>query len=194
MIEWITAWPTWEMIRIFGVISFVLLSLGVCIGIMSSIPVWKGRAKLAIYKLHMAATIVGTGIGLLHGAVTVIDKYVPYSWYEVLVPFTAEYEPLLSGLGTLAAYGMLVVIFTTDIRGRLGKKAWRTIHMLSYPLWIMTLVHGFYLGSDSGSHRIRFLYMFSIVSVLSVTMLRLLIHQTSHKTEMKQRRAIRRQD
>ncbi|WP_409343183.1 hypothetical protein [Paenibacillus sp. MBLB4367] len=193
MIEWMTALSTWDSIRAFGVISYVLFSFAVCVGIMCGIPVWNEPAKRSLLCVHRGASAAGAAIGLLYGAAAAAGGS-PSSWEEALIPFAAKNEPFVTGLGMLASYGMIVILFSTDIRGKMGKRAWRTAHLLPYPIWVMTLVHGFSAVADSGSHHIRFLYMFSAVSVLSVTMLRLSIHPASHKTVTKQRRSIRRQD
>ncbi|WP_409343186.1 ferric reductase-like transmembrane domain-containing protein [Paenibacillus sp. MBLB4367] len=185
MTDWIVGWPTWEMIRTLGITSYVLLCIGICLGIAHSMPIFRGKTRANLYRLHTGATIGGTVIGLLHGAVTVIDAYLPYSWSGVLIPFAAGNRPFLSGLGTLAAYGLLIVIFTSDIRSKLGRRTWRLIHMLSYPIWIMALLHGLLLGSDSGTAPIRVLYIVSAGAILSVTLLRIFMRPAGQASALR---------
>jgi methionine sulfoxide reductase heme-binding subunit len=177
MIAMITNLPIWYMIRSLGIVSYLVLTVGICLGIMYSMPLWKGRRKLTLYKIHSIVVISGTAIGMLHGMITVIDTYLPYSWLEVLIPFNAVHAPGLTGLGTLSAYGLLLVIFTTDIRHKLGKKLWRMIHLLSYPIFGMAFIHGYFMGTDTGMLWVRWMYILSIVAVVSITGLRFLIRQ-----------------
>src|SRR5665647_3698104 len=181
MIEFITALPIWQIIRWLGMVSYILLTLGICLGMAYGLPVWTGKQKGNLYKLHNFATIAGTGIGLLHGMITVIDQYTPYNWSEVLIPFTALHAPFLTGLGTLVTYGMLLIIFTTDIRHKLKRKVWLLIHISAYPIFIMAFVHGFFQGTDSGSIGIRWIYFISIALVISMTAIRMTISPIPRK-------------
>jgi sulfoxide reductase heme-binding subunit YedZ len=164
--------PTWQIIRSTGVMAYLFLTLGMCLGILYSFPIWKGKTKANLYKWHTVGTISGTAIGLLHGITTVIDTYVPFSWKEVLIPFAARTDPFWYGLGTLTLYGMLFVILTTDLRNKIGKKIWLTLHMLSYPVFVMSLLHGCFAGSDSAKPGIRFMYVMSVILILSLTIMR----------------------
>jgi sulfoxide reductase heme-binding subunit YedZ len=172
MISSILHLPLWQIIRSTGVIAYLFLTLGMCLGILYSFPIWKGKTKANLYKWHTVGTISGTAVGLLHGITTVIDTYVPFSWQEVLIPFAARTDPVWNGLGTLAGYGMLFVILTTDLRNKIGKKVWLTLHMLSYPVFVMSLLHGYFAGSDSAQPGIRFMYVMSIILILSLTIMR----------------------
>ncbi|MCS7461585.1 ferric reductase-like transmembrane domain-containing protein [Paenibacillus doosanensis] len=174
MAEWIAAWPSWQIIRTLGVIAYMLLAAGICLGIAYSFPIWSGKRKAALYKLHMYVTSTAMILGLLHGSITVIDAYAPFQWREVLVPFTARSSPMLTGIGSLSEYGLLLVIFTSDFRHKLKKKLWRWIHLLSYPIFVMSFVHGYFLGTDTASTGIRWMYLLTIMAVIAVTLTRFL--------------------
>jgi methionine sulfoxide reductase heme-binding subunit len=167
--------PTWPIIRILGLVAYTLLAAGICLGIAYSLPLKMGKRKALLYKMHTFCTISGTALGLLHGAFTVIDTYMPFSWRELLVPFTAEHAPILNGIGTLAGYAMLIVIFTSDIRNKLKKRVWHLIHLLSYPIFVMTSIHGYFLGTDTKELGIRWLYLIAVLAVLAMTAVRMLI-------------------
>lgn len=182
MTEFMVHLPTWVMIRTLGIASYALLAIGVILGILYGFPFWKGKTKANLYQVHSTATVTGTAVGLLHGVITVIDTYMPFDWSEVLVPFTAQHSPFLNGLGTLAGYGMLLVIFTTDIRHKLKKKVWLLFHLLAYPILIMSWIHGLFLGTDSSSLAVRWMYVGTLMIVLLLTVLRILLPASHGKT------------
>lgn len=190
MIDWFVKWPTWEIIRSLGIASYLLIGIGICLGILYSWPNQRPASKLLRYRLHSAFTIGGTAVGLLHGVVTVIDAYMPFAWREVLVPFSAARHPALNGLGTLAAYGSLVLIFTTDIRNKLRKKLWRVIHLLSYPIFAMAFVHGYFLGTDTDNAVMRTTYFASLLAVLGLTAARGMARKTPSPKKPASSRAI----
>ncbi|SEO51101.1 ferric reductase-like transmembrane domain-containing protein [Paenibacillus sp. OV219] len=181
MISYIVDLPTWPIIRTLGIASYVMLTLGICLGILYSFPQWSRESKADIYKLHSFLTISGTVVGLLHGVFTVIDTYMPFSWRELLVPFTARNHPVLNGLGILAAYGMLIVILTTDLRNKLKKKLWFLIHLSSYPIFVMAFIHGYFLGTDTQLPVIRLGYIVTAATVLLLTIARAFIRRFSPK-------------
>lgn len=172
MIDWLVDLPTWGIIRSLGIVSYLMLGLGICFGILYSWPNQLPKNKLRRYKLHTFFTVGGTAVGLLHGAVTVVDAYMPFAWREVLVPFQAARHPVLNGLGTLAGYGSLMLIFTSDIRNKLRKKLWRAIHLFSYPIFAMAFVHGFFLGTDTANDGMKATYFASLLAVLGLTVAR----------------------
>jgi DMSO/TMAO reductase YedYZ heme-binding membrane subunit len=67
---------------------------------------------------------------------------------------------------------MLFVILTTDLRNKLKRKVWLAVHMLSYPIFAMTSIHGFFMGTDSGLPGIRMMYLAAVLLVLGLTALR----------------------
>ncbi|MBB3110710.1 DMSO/TMAO reductase YedYZ heme-binding membrane subunit [Paenibacillus phyllosphaerae] len=193
MIAAILELPLWQAMRTMGMISFLAITAGVCLGIIYSMPVWSGAVKKKLYKIHSTLTIGGAAIGMLHGMISVIDTYTPFTWSEVLIPFTADYHPVLSGLGTLSGYLLLIVILTTDLRGKLGRKLWMTLHLLAYPAFIMSLVHGFFLGTDSSNPYIQWIYAVALSAVLLTTLVRATIRSLAAGKNEPPRAAVRKE-
>ncbi|MET3292912.1 UNVERIFIED_CONTAM: sulfoxide reductase heme-binding subunit YedZ [Brevibacillus sp. OAP136] len=175
MVEIITNLPVWQSIRILGITAYILLFFGVSLGMLYSMPIWKGKAKATLYKVHSYATITGTFSAILHAMLLIVDTYMPFSWKEVLVPFAAENDPLWNGLGSLALYGTLVIILTTDLRTKLNKTLWRIIHIGSYPTFVMAMIHGIEVGSDSQSPLMYLLYVSTFGILLVLLIVRMVI-------------------
>ncbi|KQL43518.1 ferric reductase [Brevibacillus choshinensis] len=165
MTEWVLHFPTWELIRFFGLLSYFMLFTGVGLGICYSMPGWAPKTKGRLYKIHSAASVSGMFLGVFHAMLLVIDTYMPFSWGELLFPFTASHSPLLNGLGTITAYGMVAIILTTDLRNKLNKKVWRAVHLCSYPTFVMALIHGMGVGTDTREGWIILFYVFTFTAV-----------------------------
>ncbi|MGG4144687.1 ferric reductase-like transmembrane domain-containing protein [Paenibacillus algorifonticola] len=158
MTEWILSWPTWQMTRVLGIGSYLMLFVGMSLGMLYSYPFVKGPSKARVYNWHIRFTNGGTLLALLHMAVLVIDTYTPFTWGELLIPFTAHEHPVIYGIGTLALYGMLVLILTSDLRPKLKRKVWLAIHMLAYPIYLLALFHGILAGTDTQLGLVQFMY------------------------------------
>ena len=107
---------------------------------------------------HRSAAIVTIAMLALHVTLLVLDRYVDVSLPGVLVPFTAGYRAFAVGLGSLAAYGLLVVALTGATRGRLaasarGARRWRAIHVSAYAVWVLAMGHGLLAGTDTDTGR-----------------------------------------
>lgn len=178
MAQWILNLPLWQSIRFLGIVSYLLLAAGIGFGILYSFPGLRPNTKVNLYDLHTFTTNTGMILGFLHGVITVIDPFMPFGWSEVLIPFTAQHSPFLNGLGTLAAYGLLILIFTSDFRHKLSKKVWRAIHLLSYPTFIMAFIHGYFLGTDTSIPGIHWMYILSLGAILFLTVIRFLNQPT----------------
>ncbi|MEK4366826.1 ferric reductase-like transmembrane domain-containing protein [Paenibacillus sp. FSL R5-0473] len=173
MAQWIVDYlPTWNIIRISGIAAYVLLFAGVFLGIAQGMGMAKGKPKAAMFKWHTRTTWLAFGLGLVHALTLYIDHYSPFTWGELLIPFTASVHPIGSGLGTLAFYGLVIVLLSSDLRNKLGRKWWFMFHMLSYPVFIGLLVHGMVTGTDSGNIIMRMIYVFTGLSILGITVLR----------------------
>ncbi|WP_433746412.1 ferric reductase-like transmembrane domain-containing protein [Falsibacillus pallidus] len=155
----------WIFIRITGLTAYVLLTLSVLAGIFRHIP----RKKGPIIEFHQVIgqiALLGTGV---HAYLLFYDHYQPYSLKDVLVPFLSQNDPVLTGIGTLSMYLLLVVIITSDFMKAVGRKTWKKIHYLVFPLWLMALIHGFFLGTESGTIWAKSLYGGSLLIVFGAT-------------------------
>ena len=141
--------PTvWYFARSAGVVAYLLLSAAVVAGTFMS-----GRATLtwprfAVEELHRFLAIL-TGIFIvLHGASLLLDRVVPISLAQELVPFTSHYRPLAVGLGATTAELLAAVGLTNLFRQELPRRFWRRVHYLTIPAWILATLHGLLAGSD----------------------------------------------
>ena len=93
-------------------------------------------------------------IGLLvaHIAVTVLDGFVDISLAGALLPFPADYEPVWTGLGTVAAL-LLVTAAVTAAPAASCRPLWRRTHFLTHLAWPVAVVHGSGVGTDARRRR-----------------------------------------
>ncbi|MCO7127188.1 hypothetical protein NIE88_15570 [Sporolactobacillus shoreicorticis] len=171
--------PTWLIVRVLGISAYLLLFCGICLGIIAGMPIWRGRKKGRdlLLSIHFFFNTTGVFVAMLHPLLLVIDPYVPFSWMQLLVPFTAPREPFLYGLGTLTLYGLLFVLLTTDLKKKMPTRLWHSFHLIAYLLFLLTLTHGIMGGTDSSNLLIFAMYVITFVSVLVLLIMQ--IHMVS---------------
>ncbi|WP_020141550.1 ferric reductase-like transmembrane domain-containing protein [Terracoccus sp. 273MFTsu3.1] len=139
----------WYVSRATGVVSIVLLTVVVVLGLVTSgrrRPT--GELATIVMALHRWLSL-GTSVFLLaHIATAVAETYVSIDLVSAVLPFTSGYEALWVGLGSLAVDLLLAVGVTSALRQRIAERTWRRVHVLSYALWPMAIVHGLALGTS----------------------------------------------
>ncbi|HEX9018333.1 MAG TPA: hypothetical protein VF806_04070, partial [Anaerolineaceae bacterium] len=85
---------------------------------------------------------------------------------QILFPFLSTYRPLWVGIGVLSLYIVVLVTVTFYMRGRIGMKAFRTIHILSLLGYLGGAVHGLYSGTDSPLPTVEGMYALTFLVVV----------------------------
>jgi sulfoxide reductase heme-binding subunit YedZ len=143
--------PTiWYVARASGIVAYLLLSGSVVVGTLMSARARFTWPKFAVEGLHRFLTILTAIFVVLHGSALLLDRVVPISLAQVLVPLSAPYRPLAVGLGTAAAELMAAVGLTNMVRARLPRRLWRRVHYLTIAVWVFASLHALLAGSDRG--------------------------------------------
>ena len=141
----------WDVTRASANIALVIMLLTILWGVLLATRVLKPIDRPAwLRDLHTwlgGLTIVFTGI---HIITLVLDSYVKFSWLDVLVPFSSEWKPIPVALGIVSFYLLLAVQLTSLMMKKLSRATWRKIHMLSYLLYAIAVVHAITAGTDVG--------------------------------------------
>jgi DMSO/TMAO reductase YedYZ heme-binding membrane subunit len=145
----VNAKPFWYATRGAGFVSLILLTLSVLLGI-TEFARWQSRRwpRFVISGLHKNVSLLAVIFLGVHIATAVADGFASIRWVDAVVPFASSYRPVWLGLGALSFDIMLALIATSLVRVRLGYRAWRAVHWLSYLCWPIALLHGVGTGSD----------------------------------------------
>ncbi|WP_035324125.1 ferric reductase-like transmembrane domain-containing protein [Peribacillus kribbensis] len=172
---------TWFFIRVTGLTAYLLLTISLTAGMFLHLPKKKGNLLVFHQILGQVALLL---IGV-HAYLLVFDHYQPYSLKAILIPFASGEDRVMSGIGIIAMYLLLIVIITSDFMKKVGKSLWKKLHYLVFPAWILSAVHGLFLGSDSGAYWGKILY----AGTTAVVVLGFMYLITSSSKKKKQRQA-----
>lgn len=166
----------WYLSRSSAFVAYGLLWLAMVFGLLITNKLsrlWPGGP--AAFDLHQHASLLGLAVALFHGLILLGDRYIAASAAQVLIPFAySGHAPLWVGLGQLALYLLALVGLSFYVRPWIGRRAWRLIHLLSFALFGLALLHGALSGSDSGRPWVKSLYWLTGGSVLFLLCYRLL--------------------
>jgi sulfoxide reductase heme-binding subunit YedZ len=142
----------WYTTRGAGVISLVLLSAVVCLGLLTRLRVrgegWPGFLTAAV---HQDLALVALFFLGLHIVTAVVDPFTSLGIVAATVPFGSSYRTVGLGLGTLSFELGLAVGLTSLARRVIGARLWRAVHWLAYACWPLAVFHAVGTGTDGHS-------------------------------------------
>ena len=90
----------WYAARSAGIVAYLLLSGSVVlVGVSMSSKRKLQWPRFAVEEVHRFLSLLTGVFIVLHGGSLLLDRVVPFSLAQVLVPFTSSYRPLTVGLG-----------------------------------------------------------------------------------------------
>lgn len=144
----------WYVARAGGIVALILASASVIWGLLlSSGYLNRNPTKKWLLSLHSwlgGMTVIFTAVHVLG---LWLDSFIQYSIADLFVPFASSKDPGRWPIawGVIATYLLLAVQGTSMIMKRLPRKWWRAIHMSSYAVFVMGMVHGAQAGTDSSN-------------------------------------------
>lgn len=141
----------WYLGRGSGVVSLVLLTLVVALGIAtrSGRPL-PGLPAFAVAAVHRSASLLAVAFLGVHVVSLLFDPYAQLRLVDLVLPFAGSYRPFWLGLGTLGLDLIVALVLTSLLRHRIGIRTWRAIHWTAYASWPVALVHALGTGTDAG--------------------------------------------
>jgi len=142
----------WLAARATGIVTFLLLTFQICLGLILSHPTNKSTWKLSkrIYPWHEHLWVFVMAFLLVHIVSIVLDPYAKVTVAGALIPGLSEYRSSPVALGTMALYAFLLTAITARYTKLLPAGVWLTIHRLSLFVFVLVWLHAVLAGSDSG--------------------------------------------
>lgn len=141
---------TWDASRAAGFVAYLLLWLAVTSGAALHLRYRVILSMGWLLELHRGASALGLSLTVAHVLALLVDTE-RFRVVDAFVPFTTDYRPFDVGLGTLAAWLVVVVLASTAATPALSRAAWKRLHFLSYPAYALALWHGVSAGTDSSA-------------------------------------------
>ena len=166
---------SWDASRLLAFLSYGALAASVIYGLLLSTKLLDAIAHRPItFTLHQDLASVGLGLAAIHGALLGLDTTVPTSIGQLLVPFATSYRPLWVGFGQVSLYLMAAVVASFYVRKRIGQRAWRMLHYLTFLSFAGATAHGLLSGTDTSSWG-RWVYLTATVPVVFLFVYRIVL-------------------
>jgi methionine sulfoxide reductase heme-binding subunit len=157
----------WAFGRVSGIVALLLLTLSVLLGITtrSGRPL-PGLPRFSIALVHRNVALLASVFLVFHVGSLLVDSYARLNPVDILVPFLGSFKPIWQGLGTVAVDLLIAVIVTSLLRRRLGVRAFKVVHWLTYAMWPVALLHAVGNGTNGMSGWFLLLAATSSIAIL----------------------------
>jgi predicted ferric reductase len=166
----------WYATRLVAWLSYLAIAASVVYGLLLSTKILDAIAHRPIsFTLHQDLGSIGLGLAGVHAMLLTLDRSVPYSLSDVLVPFAGPYRPLWVGLGQISLYLTLIVVASFYVRRRIGQRAWRMLHGVTFLAFAGAAAHGVMSGTDTATAWAWWAYAVPIALVVFLTAYRVVL-------------------
>ena len=142
----------WYVARAGGIVAMILVAASVLWGLLLSSKYLAGGPKpkglLNVHRFLGGFSVVFT---VMHVAGLYLDSYVEFSLIDIVVPFASSWRPVTVAAGVVTAWLLLAVQATAILMRHLPRRLWKWIHLTSYVLLPLGMLHGILAGSDVGT-------------------------------------------
>jgi len=180
----------WFATRSAGLLTWFAATGSVGVGLLMSTRALGRKPTipwlLDVHRFLSAAAMVFLGI---HLATLWADDFIDFGLAELFVPGRAQVgglSGLALALGVIAAWLMIIVEASSLIKDHLPNRLWHTVHLTSFGVVILGLVHGIEVGSDSENRLLigAAVSMLTAVLVLSATRVSRVLSDRKYRYEL----------
>jgi methionine sulfoxide reductase heme-binding subunit len=164
----------WYLTRALATAAYLMLTIAVLLGMLRSVA-RQSRERLSwiIDELHQVLSTLALVLVLGHLWTLLVDPFLPFTLSNLLLPLGEPYNPLPVRFGVLAFYGMVLLLLSSWIRRWIPYGIWRSIHYLSFLMFVLATAHGLLAGSDASEPWARAVYAGAAASVLFMSLMRI---------------------
>jgi predicted ferric reductase len=159
----------WFVSRSSGLLAYGVITVSVMWGLVQSGALMRRVIPPALaLGLHNFLSWLGLALSGLHALILLGDHYINFTLAQLLIPFSATYEPVWTGLGTIALYLIVLLILSFYARPYLGQKTFRAFHYTSFVAFFLVTLHSLGAGSDTGLMTPFYIVCLSMVVVMTL--------------------------
>lgn len=176
----------WQWSRVLGVVAYLLFWLSVMTGLMigsKNANTWFARGTALDWHQFFSSSAIITAV--LHAMILYFDGYLSPSMGELLIPFGISgldtTKRIFAGIGQLALYLSIIITLGHHAKTLIRPELWRYIHATALLAYAGIVAHGLFVGSDSTSLWLGWLYFFSNAILGTVLCYRVIQLNTSSR-------------
>src|SRR5579864_9766173 len=97
----------------------------------SPVREWPHR-RFNYFRWHNVSGYLALPLSVLHPIVLLFDKTAKFRIIDLLYPLHSPSQPVENTIGAIALYVVVIVVVTSYLRIRLGRRLWKSFHFTIY--------------------------------------------------------------
>lgn len=167
----------WYTARAGGLVAWGLATASVLWGLALSGRITKKPKPAWVLDLHRFLGALTVAFVAIHVLALWLDSFVHFGPADLLVPFASGWKPVAVAWGVIAMYLLVAIEITSLLQRRIPRRLWHAVHLTSFGLFAFATVHALTAGTDGGGSWVRWFALLSTVTVVNLTVLRVVSRQ-----------------
>lgn len=142
----------WYLSRASGIVTLAASGGAIIWGLLLSTRLIRRRSLprwlLDLHRFLGAVSVLSLGV---HMASLWADSFVHFSVADLTVPGHTTWHPFGVALGIVAAYLLVAVELSSLAKRWISRRLWHLIHLASFPIYLLALVHASTAGTDTSN-------------------------------------------
>jgi len=135
-----------------GLVAVGAVAFNMVLGMLMAVryrPVrsWPHR-RFNYFQLHNWFGYVALAAAILHPLILLLNKPTRFRMVDVVYPVRSPSQPLENTVGAVALYTVAIVVVTSYLRVRLGRRLWKSVHFTIYFAAIAVFWHSLFTDPD----------------------------------------------
>jgi predicted ferric reductase len=101
---------------------------------------WPHR-HINLFQLHQWSAYAAVALTFAHPIVLLFLRTPIFRLFDILWPIHSPLQPWINLQGALALYLLAVILVTSLLRNRIGRRLWRNLHYLAFPTVVLIFIH-----------------------------------------------------
>lgn len=150
----------WYLTRALAFSAYIAMTVAIMLGMLRTIARGAGeRLSWVVDELHQFITLMGFLFVIGHVVTLYLDPFLPFSFFNFLLPINEPYMPLAVNIGVFAFYTVLIIQLSSWLRSYITYRVWRGLHYLSFVCFGLVTAHGWLAGSDTSETWMHAVYV-----------------------------------
>ncbi len=164
----------WLAGRASGLVALVMVTISVAIGLtMASKLARRPGMPRILTAIHEQTALAGLIAITVHGITLIGDPWLNPGVSGVLVPFTMDYRPVWTGLGTIAGMLALLLGLSFYFRRSIGTMLWRKAHRATILVYFLAIGHTLGAGTDGSAVWMRWWLIITTPPIVALFLYRI---------------------
>jgi methionine sulfoxide reductase heme-binding subunit len=126
-----------------GAVTLNMLLVTLMVFRYSPVRQWPHR-RFNYFRLHNISGYLALSLAVIHPIVLLFDKSAKFRIIDLLYPVHSPSQPLENTIGAIALYTIAIVVVTSYLRIRLGRRLWKSFHFSIYVAAAALLWHSLF--------------------------------------------------